>query len=97
MKHSQPESTLQRRVLTEKSARCEGNGTYVFKVLLEADKNDVSDAVELIYGKKPKKVNLLVVKGKRKAARGKRPAGKVSNWKKAYVTMSEGDVLSLDS
>lgn len=97
MSHNQLENTLLRRILTEKSTRCEGNATYVFKVAIDANKTTVSKAVELIYGKKPTKVNLLRVKGKRKAARGKRPGGKCSDWKKAYVTMNTGEVLNLES
>lgn len=97
MSHNQLESTLLRRILTEKSTRCESESTYVFKVAIDANKSQVSKAVEFIYGKKPSKVNLLIVKGKRKAPRGKRPGGKCSDWKKAYVTMNTGDVLNLEN
>lgn len=95
MAHSQPTTTLLRRIVTEKTSRCEGDLTYVFKVLQSATKKDVFEAVEFMYGVKPTRVNMLRVKGKVKSARGKSTAGRTKDWKKAYVTLKDGDVLEL--
>ena len=75
MAHSQPTTTLLRRIVTEKTSRCEGDLTYVFKVLQSATKKDVFEAVKFMYGVKPTRVNMLRVKGKVKSARGKSTAG----------------------
>ena len=78
-------------IVTEKATRVEGNNCYVFHVRSDADKNQVRDSVELVYGHKPTKVNILNMKGKQK--RFGKIMGQRSNTKKAYVTMPEGVVL----
>lgn len=67
---------------------------YVFDVDTKATKGDVKWAVEEIYkerGIRVLKVNTLNVKPKMRRVRGK--VGYVSRFKKAYVTLSEGDSL----
>mgnify|MGYP006420325489 CR=1 FL=1 len=73
---------------TEKTANA-GNAasTYAFKVIPNAGKRDVSQAVQLLFSKKVKKVNISNVKRKAKAK------GFQSGWKKAYVTLQEGQVI----
>ena len=97
MSHSQESTALLRRIVTEKSVRCESLQTYVFKVEMSATKEVVSKAIECMLNKKPLRVNVVRVKGTRKAARNNRPGGRTKDWKKAYVTMNEGDVLEFES
>lgn len=80
--------------VTEKSVRtAEQANQYVFKVAKDATKQEIKDAVELMFEVKVRQVRTLNVKGKRKNF-GRR-SGQRSDWKKAYVSLSEG--FSLDA
>jgi len=80
-------------VITEKATRVSESGQVVFKVRLDADKGEIKDAVENIFGVKVKAVNTLVQKGKTKRFRG-RP-GKRNDIKKAFVTLAEGQSIDV--
>jgi large subunit ribosomal protein L23 len=64
---------------------------YTFDVDTKATKTDIKNAVEEIYGVKVTKVNTLNVKPKQRRVRGF--VGYTNGFKKAYVTLSEGDTL----
>ncbi len=75
---------------SEKTARQEEeSGQVTFKVLKDANKNEVKDAVELMFGRKVEKVTILNQKGKRKSFG--RHQGAKQDWKKAYVTLADGE------
>ena len=80
-------------VITEKATRVSENGQVVFKVRLDADKGEIKQAVENIFGVKVTAVNTLVQKGKTKRFRG-RP-GKRNDIKKAFVTLAEGQAIDV--
>ena len=80
-------------VITEKSTRVSENNQVVFKVRLDADKAEIKDAVQNIFGVKVTAVNTLVQKGKTKRFRG-RP-GKRNDVKKAFVTLAEGQSIDV--
>lgn len=61
---------------------------YTFKVLKTATKLDIKQAVEQLFSVKVKKVSVLNVKGKQK--RFRQMIGKRNDWKKAYVSLHEG-------
>lgn len=63
---------------------------FVFKVLKDATKKEIHDAVELLFKVKVDKVRVCNVKGKQKIFRQK--VGRRQDWKKAYVTLKEGDI-----
>lgn len=76
-------------VISEKSTLVgEKHNQVIFKVLSDADKREVKQAVELLFDVKVTKVHTALVKGKRK--RSGRYIGRRSNWKKAYVALQEG-------
>ncbi len=79
-------------IVTEKSTIAQDYNTYVFKVGLDANKLQIRDAVERFFGVRVSKVRTLVVRGKVK--RFGRHHGRRSNWKKAYVTLVDGDTLN---
>ncbi len=58
---------------------------FTFKVLKTATKDEIKQAVELMFNVKVKSVSVLNVKGKRK--RFKQTTGKRSDWKKAFVSL----------
>jgi large subunit ribosomal protein L23 len=79
-------------VVSEKSSRvAEKQNQAVFKVLRDAKKPEIKAAVEKLFKVKVEGVRTLNVKGKTKrfgAASGVR-----SDWKKAYVTLAEGQEI----
>lgn len=77
---------LRRPVISEKAAKLSENGNLVFEVAMSATKTDVCRAIQAIYNVKPTKVNIVVVKGKVKAFRG-RGTGTQKTVKKAYVSL----------
>jgi large subunit ribosomal protein L23 len=86
--------TLVRPIVTEKSTTNLGTDrTYAFEVGLAATKFDIKRAIESFYGVNVDAVRTQVVRGKSK--RSGRFSGKRSNWKKAYVTLAEGQSLNL--
>jgi len=61
---------------------------FVFKVMPDATKHEIKQAVELLFEVKVKNVRVVRVKGKQKNFG--RTKGKRSDWKKAYVGLQEG-------
>jgi large subunit ribosomal protein L23 len=76
--------------VSEKSAM---GGHQVFRVAPDATRLEVKRAVESLFDVKVKGVRLLSQKGKRKIF-GRTP-GRRADWKKAYVTLKEGQDIEL--
>ena len=76
-------------VISEKSTRvADAHRQFVFKVDKGASKPEVRKAVELMFDVKVDKVQMSNMRGKIK--RHGQTIGKRADWKKAYVTLSEG-------
>ena len=81
-------------VVSEKSTRvADKYQQVVFKVAGDATKPEVKAAVELLFNVKVDGVQVLNVKGK--AKRFGRFTGRRSDWKKAYVSLVEGQEIDL--
>ncbi len=80
--------TLLRPVITEKAMKSSENGQVTFRIPLTATKTEVKAAVEALFGVKVKSVNTVRTNGKTKRFRGE--VGKRSDFKKAIVTLAEG-------
>ncbi|MCG9095998.1 50S ribosomal protein L23 [Laribacter hongkongensis] len=81
-------------VVSEKSTRvADKYQQVVFKVAGDATKPEVKAAVELLFNVKVEGVQMLNVKGK--AKRFGRFTGRRSDWKKAYVSLVEGQEIDL--
>jgi len=63
----------------------------VFKVIKDANKQEIRDAVELVFDVKVDGVQVLNVKGKTKRTRF--GLGRRNDWKKAYVSLAEGQEI----
>ncbi len=96
MNNSRLMRVLQAPVVSEKSnALVEKCNTYTFKVLKDASKPEIKEAVETIFDVQVKAVRTLNVKGKsRRTIHG---IGRRSDWKKAYIILKEGETLSIDA
>jgi len=81
--------------LTEKATLLqEEDGKVVFKVHPKANKIEIKKAVELMFDVKVKNVRTAALRGKQK--RVGRFIGQTKDWKKAYVTLSEGEINFTD-
>ena len=79
--------------ITEKSTLASEFNAIVFKVAGDATKSQIKEAVEAIYDRKVAKVNTIVVKGKTKRWKGK-PYQR-SDFKKAIITLAEGQSIDV--
>ncbi len=88
-------SILKRPLVTEKVSSLNEKGKYGFIVDIAADKIQIRSAVEKLYNVKVTKVNTINVMGKQKVRYTKAGvlAGQKPNYKKAIVTLKEGDVI----
>lgn len=85
---------LIRPLITEKTTTYLGTDrTYAFEVGIDANKIQIKNAIEAYYGVNVETVRTIVVRGKIK--RFGKYFGKRKNWKKAYVTVAEGDSIPL--
>jgi large subunit ribosomal protein L23 len=84
-------TTLLAPCITEKTSMGAMNGQYAFKVLNAATKPVIKEAVEFLFDVKVENVQVSNVKGKTK--RFGRLEGKRKGWKKAYVTLAEGQKI----
>jgi large subunit ribosomal protein L23 len=80
-------------VITEKSQRISEANQVVFRVRGDASKPEIKQAVEGLFNVKVTAVNTLNVKGKVKRFRG--TVGRRSDWKKAIVTLAEGQTIDV--
>lgn len=91
----QPYDIIDTVRLTEKATLLgEKHNQYVFRVKQSANKIEIKKAVEKLFGKTVVKVNTANYEGKKR--RERRPDyGKRPDWKKAVVTLKEGDKIDL--
>ncbi len=80
-------------VITEKSSELASKNVYVFKVAKSANKIQIKDAIESLFNVKVKSVHTLNTKSK--AKRVGRYAGKTKTYKKAYVTLENGQAIEM--
>ncbi len=85
--------TLLRPVITEKSMMSSENGKVVFMVPTSATKDEVKAAVEAIFNVKVNKVNTVKQAGKVKRFKGYE--GVRSDYKKALITLAEGQNIDV--
>lgn len=89
-----PHDVIRRALITEKGTKMRETGNrFLFEVHPDANKLEIKAAVEEIFGVSVEKVRTLNLLGKMKRMgrnEGRRPA-----WKKAIVTLREGDNIDL--
>ncbi len=91
----EPTNIIQNIRLTEKaSLLSEKNNQYVFRVDTRANKLQIRQAIESIFGKKVVRVNTCQYAGKKKRER-RADFGRRVHWKKAIVTLAKGEKIDL--
>jgi large subunit ribosomal protein L23 len=86
---------LQLHLTTEKSALMKEDpkqNKYVFRVDKDANKNEITAAVEKAFNVKVDSVRTMIVPGKAKRTRYK--VGRTPSWKKAIVKLPAGQVIA---
>ena len=84
---------IRKPIITEKATLASENGAVVFEVAMSANKPQIKEAVEALFGVKVKAVNTTITKGKTKRFRGIK--GTRKDVKKAYVTLEEGNTIDV--
>lgn len=84
---------IRKPVVTEKATMASEYGAVVFEVAIGANKPQIKEAVEALFGVKVKAVNTAITKGKLKRFRGQ--PGRRNDVKKAYVTLEEGNTIDV--
>jgi large subunit ribosomal protein L23 len=86
---------IRRPLISEKSTLLsEELNQYVFEVAPDANKKQIKEAIEVIFDKKVKKVNTIILPAKR-GMRGRRSYMRSQQFKKAIVTLAEGEQIEL--
>lgn len=80
-------------IISERATFFGAVGKYIFEVSPRANKIEIKKAMKSLYGVSPMKVNIINVSGK-ETTYG-RTRGRTKNWKKAIVTLQEGDKIEL--
>lgn len=79
--------------ISEKSSVvADQNNQVVFKVAVDATKDEIKKAVELLFEVAVENVQVLNMKGKTK--RSSNGLGRRRNWKKAYISIKEGQDIN---
>lgn len=85
--------TILAPVITEKSTLVAEENKVIFHVPLSATKPEIKAAVERLFKVDVTKVNTILVKGKTKRFRGR--SGRRSDYKKAIVTLADGQSVDI--
>ena len=92
---NEPYDLIQTASLTEKaSLLSEKQNKYVFRVSPRANKVQIKQAIEHLFKKKVIAVNTCNYAGKKKRER-RADFGRKAHWKKAIVTLAEGEKIEL--
>jgi large subunit ribosomal protein L23 len=85
--------TILAPVITEKATMLSEQNKVVFRVAMDASKDEIAAAIEELFKVTVTKVNTLVTKGKTKRFRGIK--GRRNDVKKAIVTLAEGQSIDI--
>lgn len=92
-KSNQSYKVLIKPLITEKASSMGVEGKYVFSVNPTMNKIEVKKAIRAVYNVNPVSVRMISVIGKR--VRYGRTEGKKKDWKKAIVTLREGEKIEV--
>ena len=84
-------SIIQKPMMTEKSTNLNQYNQYSFVVDINSNSFEVKQAIEKIFKVKVLKVNTAIIRGKLKSFKGS--TGYKNNFKKAIVTLAEGNTI----
>jgi large subunit ribosomal protein L23 len=88
-----PRDIIIKPLISEKAVEAMNEGKYHFQVALGANKTQIKDAIEKIFGVKVVAVNTMRMHGK--VRRVGKFVGRRSDWKKAIVKLAEGHTIKV--
>lgn len=88
-----PREVIIRPIISEHTYDRMEDNVYTFEVAKDSNKVEIAQAIEAIFNVKVVKVNTINVKAKPKRVRYQ--LGKTRTWKKAMVTIAEGDKIEI--
>lgn len=88
-----PREVIIRPIISEHTYDRMEDNVYTFEVAKDSNKVEIAQAIEAIFNVKVVKVNTINVKPKPKRVRYQ--LGKTRTWKKAMVTIAEGDKIEI--
>jgi len=91
--HGLAYKNLVRPIITEKVTLLGAQNQYVFEIAPKSNKVEIKKAIQSLYGVIAEKVNIINIRGK--ITRYGRSYGKRKNWKKAVVTLKQGDKIEV--
>ena len=95
MTNKDPRDIIIRPVVSEKSYEAFDANVYTFVVAHDANKIEIKNAVESIFGVRVTNVNTLNRNGKRKRNRRTGTFGRRPDQKRAIVTLADGDRIEI--
>ena len=92
-------SVLIKPLITEKASSLNERGKYGFVVSKSANKIQIKKEVEQMYGVTVEDVNTMIYRGKQKIryTKSKILKGRTNSYKKAIVTVADGEVIDFYS
>ena len=92
-------SVLKKPLITEKVSTLNESGKYGFIVEMNANKVEIKKEVEKMYGVTVESVNTMRYQGKQKSryTKSKVVSGRTAGYKKAIVTVADGEVIDFYS
>ena len=88
-----PEQVIIEPILTEKSNGMREDSVYTFRVSPKSNKIEIKRAVSQLFNVHAVKCRIVTVKGKPKRTRY--ATGKTASWKKAIVTLADGERIAV--
>ena len=88
-----PREIIIRPIITENSYDMMEENVYTFEVAKDSNKVEIRQAIEALFNVHVTKVNTLNVKSKPKRLR--QQPGRTRTWKKAMVTLAEGETIEI--
>jgi len=78
-------------IVTEKSSDLRASSVYTFRVIKDATKTQIKNALKVVFGVDAEAVNTTKVRGKTRQLG--RSIGRTAGWKKAYVQLKKGQKI----
>ena len=89
---------IKQPIITEKSVGQQAqHNRYVFKVDMKANKHKIAREVADMFDVEVEEVRTMIVPGKKKRKRGRNQFTRISPWKKATVTIKDGQQIDMFS
>lgn len=82
-------------IITERSMSDAKNGKFTFAAVQNAHKNDIKQAIEKIYSVHVVSISSSMIKGRSKRVGKKRTVKNATHYKKAIVTLKEGEKIDI--